>query len=146
VAAAGGGGKACGQHDCTDATHKHDHHHHQQQHLHHEASACSSHDSSIHTIALRCEVPVVMKKFTAWVEELLWEGRGGHHQQQPSTAVAGTVAEEAAAAAAAAAAADQIDGCAEVLRLKGLVDVAGSGRAHMLQVGRGFEARLGLGT
>lgn len=145
------------------------HHHHHQHEVQQGSSACSVHDSSVHTITLR--VPsgagLDLGRFRAWVEELLWDresstagsadAKGSAPEAaHPNAAAAAGAAEEAAAAEAALAgevpgaspAAQSSEGAAaavssehgtqaqprpDVLRMKGLLHVAGSAQVHLFQ-------------
>ncbi|GBG00123.1 hypothetical protein Rsub_12734 [Raphidocelis subcapitata] len=151
AAAAGGG--ACRVPGCGDAAHGHSGHGHSG---HAEAGgagagSCASHDASIRTVALRCGAPLDRRRFEGWLEGLLWGGGGGGVGGHAAAGGSGGAAEGGgggggsaaaaaaaggkigAAAVAAAAEPDAAVAAAEVLRLKGLLDVAGSDRAHMVQ-------------
>jgi hypothetical protein len=145
-AAGPSGAAVCSAEGCDDPSHGHGH---PRGSGDGSAAACAAHDASIRTVALRCEVPLSAGKFTAWVEGLLWEG---HVPAQHAAAATGQQQGGGGSGAGrgAAAEAQQISGVGqaaagapatarggpegEVLRLKGLVDVAGSNNAHMVQV------------
>ncbi|KIY96934.1 COBW domain-containing protein 2 [Monoraphidium neglectum] len=157
AAAAGAAGGGCAGESCSDPSHDHSRRGHGHGHDGNQgadggaaaAAPCASHDASIRTVALRCEAPVALGAFTAWVEGLLWarggaagggdgggaegdgdggeqqrgEGDRGHGQQRPSEAADSSGGGGGGGGG----------GGPEVLRLKGLVDVAGSANAHMVQ-------------
>jgi G3E family GTPase len=120
AAAAGGSSSGCHAPGCTIPEHAH---HPQQQQQ--PAALCGAHDQAVHTIALRVQQPLQLDRFRAWVEQLLWE-------PPPATAAAaadGVSGQQAAPGAAAGA----VCGGPELLRMKGLLHVAGSDRVHLFQ-------------
>ncbi|KAI8470049.1 MAG: CobW/HypB/UreG, nucleotide-binding domain-containing protein [Monoraphidium minutum] len=140
AAAAAGGSEsaACSAVGCADPSHGHGH-----GHEHHggggSAAPCASHDDSIRTVVLRCEAPLPMARFTSWLEGLLWAGcgggggggggeQGGHGAGGGEASSGGQVGGGGGGSEAGSG-----GGGPEVLRLKGLVDVAGSENAHMVQ-------------
>ena len=140
---------------CSDPSHDHSHHARGSSGgaMGSAVDPCASHDASIRTVALRCEVPVSIAKFTAWLEALLWAATvGGHAQGQvqagggsgsSSVGGGGGGSSPGVASGGSSGIGGGGSGEPEVLRLKGLLDVAGKGNAHMVQVG-GRLARAGL--
>lgn len=129
-----------------------EHHHHHDPAV--APGSCQAHDAAVRTIALRSTWPVDMGRFRAWVEHLLWE-----QQQQPgaagpatpatgaaaavqaadstapaaATGASAPVAAGAASSAATASAAAAVAAVPQLLRMKGLLDVAGSDCVHLFQ-------------
>jgi len=154
--------QTCSEVGCNDPAH----HHHQSDHQGAAAAAaaggghggssgtadpsssgCTAHDLAVRTIALRTAQPVHLEKFTAWVEQLLWEQPGAAAKGRP-TAAAVDAAPGAAPGAPLDAAAppvkeaaattappdgESVPAAPQLLRMKGLLRVAGSPRVHLFQ-------------
>ncbi|KAF6255739.1 CobW/HypB/UreG, nucleotide-binding domain-containing protein [Scenedesmus sp. NREL 46B-D3] len=123
-------------------------HEHQHQHVHHTGTAgdqaaqaqagltpsgpCQAHDAAVRTIALRVAQPLLLERFRSWVEGLIWDHPEAA-KDHPAAAAAAAADNTSAAAAADQPAAATSSARAELLRMKGLLNVAGSSRAHMFQ-------------
>jgi G3E family GTPase len=143
AASAAAAASNCTTPGCSNPNHQHQHQHHlrhdstaSDQASHGQAGAvlpepCQAHDAAVRTIALRVAQPLLLEKFRSWVESLIWD--------HPAAAKDHTAAQAAYGATATAASSDQPAAAAssparaELLRMKGLLNVAGSSKAHMFQ-------------
>jgi G3E family GTPase len=150
AASAAAAASSCTTPGCSDPEHQHQHHtqHHSStaddRAAHGQASAlssspCQAHDAAVRTTALRVAQPLLLERFRSWVEALIWDHPAAtkNHtlaatEDNAAAAAAGAdqpAAEDQPAAAVAASSAAH----AELLRMKGLLNVAGSSKAHMFQ-------------
>ncbi|KAF8065644.1 CBWD2 [Scenedesmus sp. PABB004] len=111
-AAGAGAGAGCGAPGCSDPAHAHG-----------AGQPCAAHDGTVRTVSLRTARPLSLERFRAWVEALIWEPA----LQQPARQEHATTGAADAAAGGGGAARP------ELLRMKGVLHVAGSDAAHMFQ-------------
>jgi G3E family GTPase len=143
-AASAAAANSCTTPGCSNPDHQHQHQHHMlhnssstasDQAAHGQAGAvpsgpCQAHDAAVRTIALRVAQPLLLERFRSWVEGLIWD-----HPAAAKDHTAARTADSATAAAAdqPAAAVASSPAPAELLRMKGLLNVVGSSKAHMFQ-------------
>lgn len=134
----------CTEHDHGHQGHSHHHHHHSghhhlQGHQGGGATLGSWHDGRITTVSLRLQGSCLdLQRFTIWVESLLW-GPAGHATTEAAgssgTPKGSSSGGDGAGESTGGGGSAQVQAPAEVLRMKGVLAVAGSSRMHMVQVG-----------